>query len=92
MERWVSVLREERTRLIEEFRKLPCCLTVYPTDANFFLAKVTDARKIYQYLVQEGIIVRNRSHITLCNDCLRVTIGTRVEDNTLLEALKKYKP
>ena len=92
VERWVSVLREERTRLIEEFRKLPCCLTVYPTDANFFLAKVTDARKIYQYLVQEGIIVRNRSHITLCNDCLRVTIGTRVEDNTLLEALKKYKP
>lgn len=92
VERWVSVLREERGRLMNAFRKLPCCIMVYPTDANFFLAKVTDAKRIYQYLVQEGIIVRNRSHITLCNDCLRITIGTQAEDDTLLEALKKYKP
>lgn len=92
VERWVSVLCEERGRLMAEFKKLPCCVTIYPTDANFFLAKVTDAGSIYHYLVQEGIIVRNRSHIALCDGCLRVTIGTRVEDNILLEALMKYKP
>lgn len=88
---WVKVLREERGRLMEEFGKLPCCVTIYPTDANFFLTKVTDAKGIYGYLVKEGIIVRNRSHITLCNECLRITIGTREEDDTLLEALRKYE-
>ncbi len=91
VERWVSVLREERARLIEEFGKLPCCVTIYPTDANFFLTKVTDAKGIYGYLVGKGIIVRNRSHITLCGGCLRITVGTRVEDDTLLEALRNYE-
>ena len=56
----------------------------------FFLAKVTDAVKIYNYLVGEGIIVRNRHNISLCCNCLRVTVGTRVENNTLLAILKKY--
>ena len=63
---------------------------IYPTDANFFLAKVTDAMAIYQYLVGEGIIVRNRHSVALCGNCLRVTVGTRVENDTLLEALKRY--
>lgn len=56
-----------------------------------FLAKVTDAVKIYNYLVGEGIIVRNRHNILLCCNCLRVTVGTRVENNTLLAALKNYQ-
>ena len=64
---------------------------MYPSDANFFLAKVTDAVKIYNYLVGEGIIVRNRNSIALCGNCLRVTVGTRVENNILLDALKKYQ-
>lgn len=88
---WVSSLLEERTRLVREFKKLPCCQHVYPTDANFFLTRVTDAKKIYDYLVSQGIIVRNRSNITLCKDCLRITIGTRPENDTLLDALKKLK-
>jgi len=92
VERWVEILCEERARLMDEFRKMPCCVTVYPTHANFFLAKVTGAKRIYAYLVKKGIIVRNRSHITLCNDCLRITVGTREEDDLLLEALAKYKP
>ena len=84
-------LLEERTRLVNEFVELPCCEKIYPTDANFFLAKVTDAKKIYNYLVGKGIIVRNRTSISLCRDCLRVTIGTRPENDMLLEALKNYE-
>lgn len=91
VERWVKSLLEERTRLVNEFVELPCCEKIYPTDANFFLAKVTDAKKIYNYLVGKGIIVRNRTNISLCRDCLRVTIGTRPENDMLLEALKNYE-
>ena len=76
--------------LAAEFEKLPCTIKLFPSDANFFLAKVTDAVKIYNYLVGEGIIVRNRHNISLCCNCLRVTVGTRVENNTLLATLKKY--
>lgn len=92
VERWVEILCEERARLMNELEKLPCCVTVYPTHANFLLVKVTGAKRIYAYLVKEGIIVRNRSHITLCDDCLRITVGKREEDDLLLETLAKYKP
>ena len=91
IERWVKTLKEERDYLEAEFEKLPCTIKLFPSDANFFLAKVTDAVKIYNYLVGEGIIVRNRHNILLCCNCLRVTVGTRVENNTLLAALKNYQ-
>lgn len=87
---WVSTLLSERTRVIAAFSQLAVCCHVYPTDANFFLAKVTDARSIYNYLVDQGIIVRNRTNVTLCKDCLRITIGTHAENDTLMEALKNY--
>ena len=90
VKRWVETLLDERTRLMEEFAKLPLCEKIYPTDANFFLTKVTDAKRIYDYLVSKGIIVRNRTNVTLCHNCLRITIGTRPENDTLLEALKKF--
>ena len=63
---------------------------VYPSDANFFLARVDGADRIYRYLVERGIIVRNRSKIELCGDCLRVTIGTKDENSALLAALRQY--
>ena len=88
---WVNTLLEERTRVMEEFVKLPCCVRVFPTDANFFLAKVYEATQIYDYLVSEGIIVRNRTNVALCNDCLRITIGTKEEDDALLDALRKVE-
>lgn len=88
---WVNVLLEERTRVMEEFVKLPCCVRVFPTDANFFLAKVYEATQIYDYLVSEGIIVRNRTNVALCNDCLRITIGTKEENDALLDALRKVE-
>ena len=88
---WVNTLLEERTRVMDEFVKLPCCVRVFPTDANFFLAKVYEATQIYDYLVSEGIIVRNRTNVALCNDCLRITIGTKEENDALLDALRKVE-
>ena len=91
VEKWVNMLLLERGRLMQAFAELPICEKVYPTDANFILAKMTDAQKIYDYLVNKGIIVRNRTRITLCNNCLRVTIGTKDENGELLGALRFYK-
>lgn len=86
----IRILLQERARLISAFRDLPICEGIYPTDANFFLAKMTDAQKIYDYLVNKGIIVRNRTRISLCNNCLRITIGTKTENAELLSALRQY--
>ncbi len=91
VEQWVNILLQERERTIEAFGELPICEKIYPTDANFFLAKVKDAQKAYDYLVDKGIIVRNRTRIALCNNCLRVTIGTREENNELIGALRDMK-
>ena len=91
VERWVNMLLQERGKLMQSFSELPICKQVYPTDANFFLAKMTNAQNIYDYLVEKGIIVRNRTRITLCQDCLRVTIGTKEENSELLGALRMFK-
>ena len=90
IDKYVKTLLQERSRLIAAFRELPICEQIYPTDANFFLTRVTDAKRIYDYLVDKGIIVRNRSRIQLCQNCLRITIGTRTENNELLSALRQY--
>ena len=90
VDKWVKLLLGERTRLMAAFQMLPICEKVYPTDANFFLAKMTDAQSIYDYLVDKGIIVRNRNRVQLCQNCLRITIGTKSENNELLSALRQY--
>lgn len=90
-DRQVRIILTERTRMIDAFRLLPICEKVFPTDANFFLARMSDAQAIYGYLVDKGIIVRNRTRITLCQNCLRITIGTKTENNELLSALRQYK-
>ena len=76
--------------MMDAFALLPICLKVYPSDANFFLAKMTDAPKIYNYLVDRGIIVRNRYRVQLCENCLRITIGTKSENSELIAALRQY--
>lgn len=90
IEGWVKELIAERGRLMDAFFSLTCVKEIFPSDANFFLARVTDAGAIYNYLVAKGIIVRNRSSISLCGNCLRVTVGTPAENKTLLEALQAY--
>ena len=87
---WVDILLGERTKLTNQLRKLSVVEHIYPTDANFVLVKVTDANDIYQDLVNKGIIVRNRSNVALCMDCLRITVGTPDENKVLLAELKKY--
>ena len=87
----INAIVESRNNLIDAFSQLPICSKVYPTDANFFLSKVCDANQIYNYLIDKGIVVRNRHNITLCNDCLRITIGSNEENRLLLSALRQYK-
>lgn len=89
-QRHLAEILSERETLIQAFAQLPVCKKVYPTDANFFLAKVTDADNIYRYLVERGIIVRNRNRVALCGDCLRVTVGLKDENTALLAALRRY--
>ena len=88
---WVRTLCTEREHMLPAFAELPVCEKLYPTDANFFLARMTDADSIYRYLVDCGIIVRNRSKVQLCGNCLRVTIGSPQENCALLGALRRYK-
>lgn len=87
---WVKTLLVERTVLVNELLQLPMVQHIYPTDANFVLVKVTDANAVYKYLVDKGIIVRNRNSVSLCLGCVRITVGTPEENKTLLEELRKF--
>ncbi|MBK1440903.1 histidinol-phosphate transaminase [Parapedobacter sp. ISTM3] len=87
---WIRETVTEREQLSEELRKLPFVLHVYPSDANFILAKTTEPRQVYEYLVNKGIIVRDRSKVELCAGCLRITVGTPDENKMLIAALKRY--
>lgn len=88
-EEWVNMILEERGKMMRKLFKLPFVQVVYPSDANFILVKMHDARGIYEYLTEQKIIVRDRSKITLCDDCLRITIGSPKENKKLRKALKE---
>ena len=88
---WLSQINREREHVLPALGELPIVLKVFPTDANFVLVRVTDANSIYRYLIEQGIVVRNRHRVQLCQNCLRITIGTRQENNELLGALRFYK-
>lgn len=90
VDKWVKTILLERGRMIEAFKLLPFCEKIYPTDANFFLTKVNNAQAIYDYLKGKGVIVRNRTNVHLCGNCLRITIGSKSENNELLSALRQY--
>ena len=87
---WTKTTVEQKKWLKDELLKLPLTQTVYPSDANFILVKMNETRSIYQFLSDKGIIVRDRSKIILCDDCLRITIGIPDENKQLLDALKAY--
>lgn len=86
---WVSAIISERGRLENRLAGLGG-MTVFPSDANFLLVRMENATRVYNYLVDNGIIVRNRSRITLCGDSLRITVGTPAEDDELLKCLTEY--
>ncbi|MFN4234552.1 MAG: histidinol-phosphate transaminase [Bacteroidia bacterium] len=89
-EQWVKEILAERNNLEKQLAELSCVEKLYPSDANFILAKVTDAKGIYNYLVERKIIVRDRSNVSLCENCLRITVGTKQENEKLIAALKSY--
>lgn len=91
MKKQVGLILNERILLIKALEKLPLVEKVYPTDANFVMAKVANARQVYEFLVSRGIIVRDRSRVVLCEGCLRITVGTPGENEKLLEQLAAYK-
>lgn len=81
---------KERKELEKLLAALPIVKKVYPSDANFLLVKVSDAKGIYHYLLSEGIVVRDRSRVELCEGCLRITVGTANENQRLISSLKGY--
>jgi len=88
VDKWVEKLLYERSRLQNRLCEAPCVEKIYPSDANFLLVKVSDANAIYGHLVEKGVIVRNRHLVSLCENCLRITVGTPSENDTLINALK----
>jgi histidinol-phosphate aminotransferase len=82
---------KERDVLMAELASLPLVQKVFPTDANFVLVKMDGATAVYNYLKEKSIIVRNRSNVLLCDDSLRITVGTPDQDQQLITALKAYK-
>jgi len=86
--RWVSEIISERDKLKANLINIKAVEKVYPSDANFLLVKIAHARKAYDALVKKGIIVRDRSNVVLCDDCLRITVGSQQENKILLNELK----
>jgi histidinol-phosphate aminotransferase len=86
----IRALVTMREIMVSQLAALPLVKKIYPSDANFLLVKVADAKAVYQYLLQKGIVVRDRSKVELCEGCLRITVGTESENRQLLEALGQY--
>lgn len=87
---WIREIVIERDLLSAALIQLPEVLDIYPSDASFILVKTTDAKGIYNHLIEQGIVVRDRSKVELCMGCLRITIGTPTENLHLLEVLKTF--
>lgn len=88
---WIKVTVAEREQLSADLEALSSVKQVYPSDANFILVEIDEALNTYNTLVEQGIIVRDRSKVTLCEGCLRITVGTPEENQTLLSAIKNIK-
>lgn len=90
-EKQVAEILAQRAILADLLKQLPCVEHIFASDANFLLVRVSDANGIYKYLQGKGIVVRNRNSVKLCGNCLRITVGTPVENAEIFEALKQLK-
>jgi histidinol-phosphate aminotransferase len=88
---WIKETLTQRDKLVLTLKDFDFVLDIYPSDANFILVKTTDAKGIYNFLVERGIIVRDRSKVDLCEGSLRITVGTPAENDILLNTLQEYK-
>ena len=85
----IDIILAERILLAKALEEIACVRKIYPSDANFILVKIDDATNIYNKLVEKSIIVRNRSNVELCENCLRITIGTSKENKLVIAAIKE---
>jgi histidinol-phosphate aminotransferase len=88
---WIKETVNERILLVEQLKQFKFVEQVYESDANFLLVKMQDAAGLYSLLTTKGIVVRNRSKDAMCDNCLRITIGTGAENELLLQALKEFR-
>jgi len=86
----IRVLVDARQKLEADLMMCEQVLIVYPSDANFLLVKFKDAKSMYNYLLLKGIVLRDRSNVLLCDQCLRITVGTSAENGKLLESIAEY--
>ncbi|WP_295236728.1 histidinol-phosphate transaminase [Sediminibacterium sp.] len=86
----IRLLVDMRDALSTVFQSMPTVQEVYPSDANFLLVKIKDARKVYEFLLTKGIVLRDRSNVQLCDDCLRITVGSEQDNTTLVEAMQDW--
>jgi histidinol-phosphate aminotransferase len=85
----IKIILKERNKLIDSLNEFSFIIKVYPSDSNFILIKVDDADLRYKQLIEKGIVLRNRSKELLCDNCLRITIGTPYENELLIKNFKE---
>lgn len=86
----IRLLVDMRNALTVVFETMPTVEKVYPSDANFILVKIKQAKEVYDFLLTKGIVVRDRSKVMLCEDCLRITVGTERENTQMVEAIQDW--
>jgi histidinol-phosphate aminotransferase len=86
----IQLIKSEKARLIVEFKKIPEVITVLPSHANFLLVKLQHAQALFDFLIREKVITRNRSNVPLCEDTIRITVGLPTENSVLLEKIKSF--
>ena len=89
VEKEVALIIAQRNLLMQDLKEISFIKIIYATDCNFVLIRVDDANKRYQQLIKKGIVIRNRTTQALCDNCLRLTIGTATENAKLIKALKE---
>jgi histidinol-phosphate aminotransferase len=88
---WIKITVQERQKLMAALGQIPFVKKIYPSDANFLLVKMDDAGKVYDYLTEHGIVVRDRSRVEMCEGCLRMTVGTPKENQILINKMEAFK-
>jgi histidinol-phosphate aminotransferase len=86
----IKIIVDMRDALAEVLETVPTVEKVYRSDANFLLIKIKNARKVYEFMLTKGIVLRDRSNVKLIEDCIRITVGTEQENTALIDALAEW--